>query len=218
TKLSPREAFISILTGNGKREPRLFNKPQELVKIEADKLKQQFHQESQCLAEAKQNQEKKQVQEAKENYWLTISNEKKQEYLRESKNDLNKAIELANSRVCTDHEEFSLTKILESLNNIEQATLNNTCHSATKEFKKIEGHSKGHVQFFANNKLTFTAKEIHKDTNALPGCYFPEVFASRSDPSGKLQKILDVNSKKLVFQEKNIIEISTIHKFSGITE
>lgn len=126
TKLSPREAFISILTGNGKREPRLFNKPQELVKMEADKLKQQINEKAQSLVEEKQNQEEIQVQEAKENYWLTISNEKKQEYLKESDNDLSNAIELANSRVCTDHEEFSLTKILESLNYIEKETLSNS--------------------------------------------------------------------------------------------
>ena len=126
TKLSPREAFISILTGNGKREPRLFNKPQELVKMEADKLKQQINEKAKSLAETKQNQEEKQVQEAKENYWLTISNEKKQEYLKESDNDLNNAIELANSRVCTDHEEFSLTKILERLNCNEKEALSNS--------------------------------------------------------------------------------------------
>jgi DNA-binding Lrp family transcriptional regulator len=116
TKLTPREAFISILTGNGKREPRLFNKPQELIKIETERANEKLKSETINLEETKKIQEEKQAQAVKENYWLSISDEKKQEYLKESASDLSKAIEIANSRVCTDHEEFSLSKILESLN------------------------------------------------------------------------------------------------------
>jgi hypothetical protein len=122
TKLSPREAFISILTGNGKREPRLFNRPQELVKIEVERANEQLKNENINLEETKKIQEEKKTLAVKENYWLSISNEKKQAYLKESNNDIKLAIELANSRICTDHEEFSLSKILESLNAAEGHT------------------------------------------------------------------------------------------------
>ena len=82
TKISPREAFISILTGNVKREPRLFNKPQELVKLEAEKANQELKSLTVDLEENKKIQEEKLVQSARENYWLSISDKKKQEYLK----------------------------------------------------------------------------------------------------------------------------------------
>ncbi len=148
TKLSPREAFISILTGNGKREPRLFNKPQELVKLEAEKANQKLKSLTVSLEENKKIQEEKLVQDARENYWLSISDKKKQEYLKESNNDLDKAIELANSRVCTDHEEFSLSKILESLDEIKGPTLEEKSTKNITELKTSEGQLKGHVHFF----------------------------------------------------------------------
>lgn len=148
TKLSPREAFISILTGNGRREPRLFNKPQELIKIEAERINEQVIQQETINIEVKNTQEEKDIQTVKENYWLSISDKKKQEYLNESSNDLNMAIEIANSRVCTDHEEFSLSKILESLDLTEPSNIKTRNIQDRKELKKIEGQLMGHVQFF----------------------------------------------------------------------
>jgi hypothetical protein len=153
TKLSPREAFISILTGNGKREPRLFNKPQELIKIEATRIKEQSIQETVNLEEAKQYQEEIQIQAVKENYWFSISDEKKQEYLKESRNDLHGAIELANSRVCTDHDEFSLSKILKSLDAPELPQIKIQNIQNDNDLGKIEGQAMGHVQFFPSKLI-----------------------------------------------------------------
>jgi hypothetical protein len=137
TKLTPREAFISILTGNGKREPRLFNKPQELVRIETQRANEQLKMETHNLDESKKIQEEKRAQLVKENYWLSVSNEKKQEYLKQSDSDLSKAIELANSRVCVDHEEFSLSKILESLEAQEHSNIKTPSIQGEKELEII---------------------------------------------------------------------------------
>ena len=153
TKLSAREAFISILTGNGKREPRLFNKPQELVKIEAKKVNEQLKLESTTFENIKKIEDEKQEQIAKENYWLSISDEKKQAYLEESQNDLTGAIELANLRICTDHEEFSLSKILESLEANETPVTIQRSIQHLNELEKIEGPLKGHVQFFPISEI-----------------------------------------------------------------
>ncbi len=152
TKLSPREAFISILNGNGKREPRLFNKPQELVKLEAEKANQELKSLTVDLEENKKIQEEKLVQSARENYWLSISDKKKQEYLKETNYDLDMAIELANSRLCTDHEEFSLSKILESLDEIKGPTHEEKSTKNITELKKSEGQLKGHFNFFPISK------------------------------------------------------------------
>lgn len=149
TKLSPREAFISILTGNGKREPRLFNKPQELVKIEAERSKTLTNELIQESENIKKMNEEKQIQEVKENYWLTVSDQKKQEYLRESNGDIKLAIELANSRVSADHEEFSLSKILEMCDGLNELALCATKSENIKELNKIEGQLTGHVQFYS---------------------------------------------------------------------
>jgi hypothetical protein len=159
-KLSPREAFISILTGNGKREPRLFNKPQELVRIEAERANEQLKKEAINLEESKKNQEEKQAQLVKENYWLSVSDEKKQEYLKESNNDLSKAIELANSRVCVDHEEFSLSKILASLDEPKRQAWEQQNTKDRNELKEIEGQFKGLVQFLPNQGETSTASHF----------------------------------------------------------
>lgn len=148
TKLSAREAFISILTGNGKREPRLFNKPQELVKIEAERTNELLKNDSINLEETKKMQEEKQDQIAKENYWLSLSNKKQLEYLKESNKNLSKAIELAHSRICTDHEEFSLTKILKSLDEPKSSKPEQEGTKNLNQLNKIEGQIKGHVQFF----------------------------------------------------------------------
>ena len=153
TKLSAREAFIAILTGNGKREPRLFNKPQALIKLEAAKANEQLKLETTNLENVKKIEDEKQEQIAKENYWLSISDEKKQAYLKESKNDLTAAIELANLRICTDHEEFSLSKILESLEANETPVTIQRSIQHLNELEKIEGPLKGHVQFFPISEI-----------------------------------------------------------------
>jgi hypothetical protein len=167
TKLTPREAFISILTGNGKREPRLFNKPQELVKIETEKAKERSKIETIALDETKKIEEEKQAQAAKENYWLSISDEKKQGYLKESNNDIKSAIELANSRICTDHE-FSLTKILEDLEALEQPI-----KSTQKEevLGQIQDSHNSHVQSCSSSKnIGLPEKSTEKNLNITKCC------------------------------------------------
>ncbi len=157
TKLTPREAFISILTGNGKREPRLFNKPQELVKVEAEKVKEQSIVKTINLEEKKKIEEEKQIQVAKENYWLSISIEKRKEYLKKSDEDLNRAINLANDRICSDHEEFSLSKILESLEAVSQEQVSVQGPKNINELKEIEGQFKG------PRSISFNIRKIKSD-------------------------------------------------------
>jgi hypothetical protein len=138
-KLLPRQAFIAILTGNSKREPRLFNKPQELVKIETARYAEQTLQETAKVEEIKKTQEESELQNIKENYWLSLSGDKKQKYLQESNNNLSAAIEIANDRICTDHEEFSLSQILERLNMSECSNNNSRNNHPGEKLGKICG-------------------------------------------------------------------------------
>ena len=95
TKLSPREAFIAILTGNNKKVPSLFNKPQELKKIEAGLQSNSSTIKTVDLEETKKDIEKKQVQQNQENYWLSLPDSKRSEYLKDSDDNLEKAILIA---------------------------------------------------------------------------------------------------------------------------
>ena len=96
-KLTAREAFIAILTGSGKKLPSLFNKPQDLLKIEkletTSNETNQEHAKKSIKSESESVNDK--IKQNNENYWLSLPLQKRDEYLSSVDGDLRKALAIA---------------------------------------------------------------------------------------------------------------------------
>lgn len=144
TSLSPREAFISILTGGGKKKslPRLFNKPQ--VKKQNEAIPEKNKQIQNEIQAKKENDE---------NYWLSLPDSKKQELLIESKGETEEAILIAVTRKISEDLKSFMSDLKEPSTSWPKPdpkrkltfSLNLENHN---ELEQIEGQLKGLVQFF----------------------------------------------------------------------
>lgn len=103
-RIPARAAFIGILSGNEKNPPKQF----ALIKQETEPRNKVEKAETEVEAQEVETLESKEIQAEKENYWLSLSLEKKNEYLKITKS-LNEAISLANNRKVLDQQNFSFS-------------------------------------------------------------------------------------------------------------
>lgn len=116
TKLSAREAFISILTGSNKKLPSLFNKPQELLKAEKNECVKVIQESAKKSIESK-------IQTANENYWLSLPIEQKNEFLLSSDGQLKEAMARAMTKKVSDELKTLMNQSLK--NDVEIIALKN---------------------------------------------------------------------------------------------
>lgn len=111
-KTTPKIAFISILGGTNKRLPSMFNK----IVVSKNESHDKGKELEAATLKAKESVE---VKTSQDNYWLSLSDLKRQEYLTSARNNLQTAITLAYTDYIQRDSEFSLTALLANLGNFQ---------------------------------------------------------------------------------------------------